>query len=220
MFRDYKVFCAKTYRLCVWGLYPLLVVIGNCIYANRILAMVPGADTWFMTAAELAFLVPTTFLVPFEVFIEDMFIRDINRKGVGGFLYLQSSKRGVKLFEDAIRVDLGRKILMLLGSNTLIYFLGRDQFGFEWDVFMEASFIEYAFVIIGVLISKWFCSLSATLIIAVIMMQISSLMVSLYVAYAPRYGLINSFILMVVVILQNLYLYLMTRKGRGSYYDE
>ncbi|MCR5669125.1 MAG: hypothetical protein K6G05_08760 [Lachnospiraceae bacterium] len=218
MFKDYKVFCGTAYRYFMWIVYPLLIVIGNWAFARAVFAFA-GDVSFPQGTLEQVLYIPSGFVVAFEIFTDKFFVRDVHRDGVGGFLYFQSSTRGLITYGNAMRVDMIRKSLMLLGCNTLGYCFVSTRFEVSWSALFAMLMIEFIVLIVGVTSSRSFGSLMLNILIAIASLYLCEGLVYLYLYFFFESYTVSTILIFVVIFVENLHLYIMNRRGRASYYD-
>ena len=218
IFQNYKVFCGPKYRILMWGLYPMLLLLASVLIGNYI-----GKEPQFRESPFLAIMLgfaPGGFMIAWETLVDFAFLRGVGRKRVYGLHYAYSSIRGFQMYKDAVRFDLYRKLILLFLVNVIVTIRGFDPISMDPPMAAEIFAIEYIFLIVSTALSQLFEFFASNMIFGVFGMYGAGILIGLIYSFQLDSNFLRFCTWLAALLLHRFYIAVLIRKGRNSYYDE
>lgn len=153
--KGYLLFTSLVYRIIMFGVLPL-VFGGGYIAATVVIKDVPALLT-------IILLIPTLLLL-IEIFADNWMFGGIQERDGAKMDFLKTSPEGMKLLENALVLDLVRR-LVTLSMIMAVCFLANMAMGIEMfggDAVKEAGVLaglalaSYTLSVLGTLITRFF----------------------------------------------------------------
>lgn len=153
--KGYLLFTSLVYRIIMFGILPL-VFGGGYIAATVVIKDVPALLT-------IILLIPTLLLL-IEIFADNWMFGGIQERDGAKMDFLKTSPEGMKLLENALVLDLVRR-LVTLSMIMAVCFLANMAMGIEMfggDAVKEAGVLaglalaSYTLSVLGTLITRFF----------------------------------------------------------------
>lgn len=214
--KSYFVFTAFCYRLVIFVILPLVM-----LAFSSLLSMLMGEKSYFVTL----FLVPL-FLIIIEIAADNWMFGGIQAKGAEKMDFLRTSKRGMGMMEDALTLDLIRRLFSMAGI-TLLSFLaeallmgGTAAEGFKMTpVLLSILFFCYDISVLGTLIARFATDIWINFLVGYAGFFVGLL--GIMAARLTEWGAAPAIVFAALAVPLNiLTVKTAMKKVRGGYYDE
>lgn len=154
MLRSYRVFTSSLYRLIMFVIYPLTAIL--CCYLVQSDFIKEGGYTYLLAANLMIY-----GFVMIEVFTDYWAFSGIHAKKTNHMDFFKVSKRGKKLFRQALIFDAIRRLITFMACSLIN--VGMGVFIFHKEFIWEQDFIyiwfsiffAYILCTIGVFITRF-----------------------------------------------------------------
>ena len=220
IFREYSIFTSPLYRLVMWLLIPVCQIGGAFVLKDNldILRNVGLPQDDLATGMIVfAILLPAVFSVFIEPLSDIFFMKSVERKKIGGMVYLNSSSKGRGFFESAVIIDALRKLLVN-GSIFLVMYFGLFD-GMNLDIcrYVAIFITLLGFLCLGLYLSRMGGTFMITMLVSILLLYAFAgyIVVSFML---PGWVDVLAIVLSCVVIV--FYFYDINKKLERSYFDE
>lgn len=207
--KSYLVFTSLIYRLMMYALLPLLLVVFQFMF----LKIMDGSGVPIIVMA----------LIFVEIVADNWFLGGIQEKNAEKIDYLKTSPRGMKVMENALVMDFVRRFLaavVIFGICNLLsrLFGGEDDFQ-SVGVLLFSILVTYSLSVLGTLIARFGSYLWVSLIIGYFA-AIIGLICCIFLMFGASIMMLNTILAVLAIIVSILAVKIAMKRVKGGYYDK